>query len=450
MLKFNPAAQNSPNLQNWPITSKVNGKGRLEVGGCDLVDLAREFGTPLYVVDEATFRTTAQKYTSSFKAHYGNAGVLYASKALNNMALCRMADQEGLYLDTVSGGELYTALQAKFPAERIFFHGNNKTVPELELAVSSQIGYIVVDNFDELELLREVCKRLNKRATIMMRVTPGISAHTHEFIQTGQEDSKFGFDIKEQILEAVKIVLSDSNLTLAGLHAHIGSQIFDLNAFGAEVEVMIHLYDILRKQFNITLKELDLGGGLGIQYTQSDDPPTIESYAEALASAVKAKCKEFNYPEPRIYCEPGRSMIATAGVTLYSIGSSKTVPGVRKYVAIDGGMTDNPRPITYGAVYEAVLANKANVEPQDQVTVAGRCCESGDILIRNIALANPQRGDILAVAATGAYNYAMSSNYNRVGRPAMVLAKDGKGKLILKRESYEDLIRNDLLPDDLK
>lgn len=449
MIKLNPKASESPNIQNWPVTTLVK-ENDLHIGGCSVAELAKEFGTPLYVIDEQTFRTIAKTYNNSFKKHYGdNFGVLYASKALNNMALCKMSDQEGLYLDTVSGGELFTALKSGFPAEKIFFHGNNKSVAELTEALDANIGHIVVDNFDELGLLIKIAKEKNKKANIMMRVTPGISAHTHDFIKTGQEDSKFGFDIKKQIFDAIEIVKDSGVINLLGLHAHIGSQIFDLHSFEAEANIMLELYQAIRTKYDIELHELDLGGGLGIQYTQSDTPPMIEEYAKVIANAVKKASESLNLPLPKIFCEPGRSMIATAGVTVYTVGSKKHVPNGRTYAAIDGGMADNARPITYGAVYEATIANKAATVHDTHYTIAGKCCESGDILIHEIALPPLEADDILAVAATGAYNYSMASNYNRLGKPAMVLVNNGKARLIMKREDYNDIIRNDLIPADL-
>lgn len=449
MIKLNPNAASSPNIQNWPITTQVKGD-ELYIGGCSVSALAKEFGTPLYVIDEDTFRTIAKTYNNSFKAHYGdNFGVLYASKALNNMALCKMAHQEGLYLDTVSGGELFTALKAGFPAEKIFFHGNNKSIQELTEALEANIGHIVVDNFDELSLLIKIAKEKNKKANIMMRVTPGISAHTHDFIKTGQEDSKFGFDIKKQIFDAIEIAKESGAINLLGLHAHIGSQIFDLHSFEAEANIMLELYQAIRTKYDIELHELDLGGGLGIQYTQSDTPPMIEEYAKVMSNAVKKASESLNLPLPKIFCEPGRSMIATAGVTVYTIGSKKQVPNGRTYVAIDGGMADNARPITYGAVYEAAVANKAAEVPDTHYTIAGKCCESGDILIQEIELPPVEAGDILAVCATGAYNYSMASNYNRLGKPAMILVRNCKARLIMKREDYSDIVRNDLIPADM-
>jgi len=429
---------------NQPLTSKINEKGHLEVGGCDLVDLAAEFGTPLYILDETTIRGRCREYKTAFKSRYDNSLVIYACKALCNTAVVKIMNDEGLGLDVSSGGELYTARKANCEIKNIFFHGNNKTKKELKEAVEAGIGRIVVDNLDELKNLDAITRELNKKADILFRVNPGIEAHTHEFIQTGKIDSKFGL-AKEKIVEAVKFANKTKFLNFMGLHAHIGSQILDIKPFKAEVETLCVLAGQILKETGTRIEELNLGGGLGIDYSGSEIVPGINDLAEEIVLTLKQKSKEFDLGEPKLILEPGRSIVGSAGVTIYTVGSVKEIPGVRTYVAVDGGMADNPRPILYDAKYDALLANKARAPKAQNVTVAGRFCESGDKLIQDIDLPKVEVGDILAVFCTGAYNYSMASNYNRVGRPAIVLIKDGAPTLILKRESYEDLILNDVV-----
>ncbi len=428
-------------------TQRINEEGHLEIGGCDTVDLAQTFGTPLYIMDEAHIREICREYYQAFVEGLGNCQVIYASKAFSTVAMCKIVEEEGLGLDIVSGGEFYTALQADFPADRIYFHGNNKSVQELEMALNHGIGRIVVDNFHELELLNDIAKSMNRKADIMLRVSPGVEAHTHEYIQTGQIDSKFGFTIPNRTADkAIDKALSLSNLNVKGLHAHIGSQIFELESFAYEVKVLIDYMAYVRENFGCVLQELNLGGGFGIYYSEGDAPARISDYGKTVGHAVAAACAENAFPRPKLIVEPGRSIVGTAGTTLYSIGSTKDIPGVRKYVAIDGGMGDNPRPALYQAKYEAVLANRANEPAGEKVSITGKCCESGDMLIWDIELPVVKAGDYLAVSSTGAYNYSMSSNYNRLPRPAVVLVNDGQADIIVKRETYEDLVRNDVIP----
>ncbi|WP_041432647.1 diaminopimelate decarboxylase [Syntrophothermus lipocalidus] len=430
-------------------TMRINAQGHLEVGGIDVLDLVREFGTPLYVLDEEGFRANCRAFRDAF-AKYGHSLVIYASKTLSCLAACIIVEEEGLGLDVVSGGELYTALRASFPPERIFFHGNNKTLDELVMAVESRVGRVVVDNFYEIELLENVCERLGRTQNILLRITPGVEAHTHEYIKTGQIDSKFGFTLANgDALKAVDTVCRTKNLRLMGLHCHIGSQIFEMDAYAHATEIMVDLLAEIKNRFGLELEELNMGGGFGIYYHSGDEPRQPEEWAKAVMSTLRSKTEANALRMPKVIVEPGRAIAGPAGITLYTLGSYKEIPGVRKYVAVDGGMTDNPRPALYGSKYEAVIANRADREPDELVSVAGRCCESGDMLIWDIKLSHPQPGDILAVFATGAYNYSMSSNYNRVGRPAMVLVRDGQADLIVKRESYEDLIRNDVIPERL-
>lgn len=428
-------------------TMAINELGHLTIGGCDTVTLAQQYGTPLYVLDEEAVRKMARSYVSAFQEHLPVSEIIYAGKALMTIAVCRIMAEEGLSLDVVSGGELYTALAADFPPERIYFHGNNKSRNELQLAVEHEVGCIVVDNFYELEMLQELAASAQQTVDILLRITPGVEAHTHSYIQTGQLDSKFGFGLASgQALAAVQRAAELSNLQLRGVHCHIGSQIFDLTCFEVAVGLMIRFMTDVREKLGMTLKELDLGGGLGIRYKTTDRPPHPEEYARIIGAAVKRHCQTNDFPIPKVMVEPGRSIVGEAGTTLYTIGSIKDIPQIRRYVAIDGGMGDNPRVALYQAEYEGIIANKANVMSQETVTIAGKCCESGDMLIRDIKLPPVEPGDILAVFSTGAYNYSMASNYNRLPRPAMITVYQGESEIIVKRESYADLIRNDRLP----
>lgn len=430
---------------------KINARGHLEIGGCDAVELAWEFGTPLYVLDETCVRKKCREYVDSLKRKGQKAEVVYAAKALINLAVCRIIAGEGLGLDVVSGGELYTALKAGFPPARIYFHGNNKSKAELTFALQAEVGRTVVDNFYELLLLGELANRFQKKVAILLRVAPGIEAHTHAYIQTGQEDSKFGFDlVSGQAKEAVKICLTHPSLELKGLHCHVGSQISSLEPFQKAAAVMLALLAEIKKEFNVVLPEVDLGGGLGIAYTAADNPPSIDAYVAAVTATVQENARKYSLPVPKIILEPGRSIVGEAGTTLYTVGSIKEIPEVRKYVAVDGGMADNIRPALYGARYEGILANKANATPTEVVSIAGKCCESGDLLISDLPLPPPEPGDILAIFCTGAYGYTMASNYNRLGRPAMVLVREGKAELIVSRETYADLLAHDLIPPQLQ
>lgn len=424
----------------------INENGHLTVGGYDTVALAEEFGTPLYVMNEDKIRANCRAFMESFGRYNGGMGkVTYASKALNCKAMCRIAAEEGLCLDVVSGGELYTALQAGFPAERIYFHGNNKTPEEIRFALESRIGCFIVDNLEELKTLQLFSAEMGKTAVISLRVKPGIDAHTHEFIRTGQIDSKFGFALETgEALDAAKRASGYPNLALKGLHCHIGSQIFETDPFVLAAERMAALMAEVHQETGIAIEELNLGGGFGIKYIEQDRPLPPDYYMELVADAINHVCTHNNLPMPRLVVEPGRAIVGNAGITLYTVGNVKEIPGIRTYVAIDGGMGDNPRYALYKADYTAVVANKAS-EPADQtVTIAGKCCESGDLIQENTALQKAEPGDLLAVFSTGAYNYSMASNYNRIPRPALVMVKEGKPYLAVRRESYEDLVRNDL------
>ncbi|PJN62120.1 Diaminopimelate decarboxylase [Paenibacillus sp. GM1FR] len=428
-------------------TSKINAQGHLEIGGVDTTDLKEQFGTPLYVVDEQLVRERCREYMEAFRASGLGFQVAYASKAFCVMAMCALAAEEGLSLDVVSDGELFTALQAGFPAERIHFHGNNKTLEEIEMALDAEIGCFVVDNFNELHLLQAVAADKNRKVNILLRVTPGVEAHTHEYISTGQTDSKFGFDIGNgTAFEAIDLASKQSNLVLLGVHSHIGSQIFEVEGFQMAVQRVAEFAASVYERLNVAFKVVNLGGGFGIRYIDGDTPLEVAQYVKAITDAVKNHFAQIGYAVPEIWVEPGRSIVGEAGTTLYTVGTSKDIPGVRKYVAVDGGMTDNPRPALYESKYEAVLANRANEAAQETVSVAGKCCESGDMLIWDLDLPKVESGDLLAVACTGAYNYSMASNYNRIRRPAVVFVKDGQGDVVVRRETYQDIIQNDLVP----
>lgn len=427
---------------------KVNAAGHLEIGGCDATELLKEFSSPLYVMDETLIRQNCRNYVGSFRSVYPETEVIYASKVFSTRAICQLMQEEDMGLDVVSGGELYTALSVNFPVERIYFHGNNKSAEELKMAIEAGVHRIIADSFYELELLNSIAAGLGKRADILLRLSPGIDAHTHHYIKTGTIDSKFGFCIANgQAMEAVLAAENYPSLELWGVHCHIGSQIFDLESYAEAARTMMAFVRDMTIKTGKPVRELNLGGGLGIYYSEGDDPQQVQLYAACVADTVKACAAEFGLVQPKIIVEPGRSIVGEAGITLYTIGAIKDIPGVRKYVAVDGGMTDNPRPALYQAKYEAALANRMNDAAVEKVSIAGKCCESGDMLIWDIELPVARSGDILAVSSTGAYNYSMSSNYNRNIKPAVVFVTDGKAKLVVRRETYEDLLRNDVLPE---
>lgn len=439
----------TPNQNICPITTKINEKGNLSIGGCDLVELSEIYGTPLYVYDEATIRQICKDYRDAFSS-YKKVNMMFASKSFMTTAIAKLIHSEGFNFDLVSGGEIYTVKNAGIDLSKSLFNGNNKSIDEIKMALELNIGHFSVDNFLELSMLDIIAKSLNKTVDILLRITPGIECHTHEYIQTGHLDSKFGFDLT-QVDEAVELIIDEyKNLNLKGLHAHIGSQIFETQVYYDEVSVILKELSRLNNKYSLNLNEINLGGGLGTTYTEADCPPSIYKIAEVLLSSIKDNCKKYNLEEPTIYIEPGRSIVATAGVTLYTVGSSKQVPQGRKYFAVDGGMADNPRPIMYQAKYSAQVANKPKNNITETVTIAGRFCESGDILIKDIDLPQLEEGDILCIYNTGAYGYSMSSNYNRVLKPAIVLVADGKSDLIVQRENYEHLVSLDILPERLK
>ncbi|UKS30657.1 diaminopimelate decarboxylase [Paenibacillus sp. HWE-109] len=432
-------------------TSKINDQGHLEIGGVDATRLVADYGTPLYVFDEALIRQRCREFVEAFQASGLKFQVAYASKAFCVMAMCRIVEEEGMSLDVVSDGELYTALQAGFPAERIHFHGNNKTMDEIEMAIDAKIGCFVVDNFIELQLLNAIAGDKRQKVKVLLRITPGVEAHTHEYISTGQTDSKFGFDLGNgSAFEAIKEAASLSNLDLLGIHSHIGSQIFEVEGFRMAAEKMAAFAVHVRQETGVTFKVINLGGGFGIRYVDGHTPLPVAVYVEAITDAIKQNFGSNEYPLPEIWVEPGRSIVGDAGTTLYTVGTTKDIPGVRKYVAVDGGMTDNPRPALYESEYEAMLANRANEQAEEVVSIAGKCCESGDMLIWDLNLPKVKAGDVLAVSCTGAYNYAMASNYNRIRRPGVVFVKEGQSDIVVKRESFDNIISNDIIPARMK
>ena len=432
-----------------PITTLTNNKGNLEIGGCDVVELAEKYSTPLYVIDEKTLRSICQDYKKAFEK-YPKTNMMYASKALCTSAIATILADEGFGFDTVSGGEIYTVYKTGANMSKVLFNGNNKSYDELTLALEVKVGRISVDNFFELALLNEIAQSKGIIANALLRITPGIECHTHEYIQTGHLDSKFGFDLT-QIDEAIELVQNEyKNIKIHGLHAHIGSQIFETSIFPDEIEIMAKEISRINEKFNLELHEINIGGGLGVKYTDADVPPSTYEIAELIINKLYEVSEKYNIEPPTLFIEPGRSIISTSGVTLYTIGSSKQVPQGTKYVAIDGGMADNPRPSMYQAEYCAEIANKKETDEVETVTIAGRFCESGDILIKNIKLPKLEEGDILCVYNTGAYNYSMASNYNRVQRPAMVLVNNSQSDIIINRETLDDLVSHDLIPDRLK
>jgi len=442
----------SPNQQLFPLTATVNSQNHLEIGGCDVVELVARFGSPLYILDEITLRTACRQYREGFKRYYpGESQVLYASKAWNCLGVCAIAASEGLGIDVVSGGEIYTALHAGVNPEKIYFHGNNKSRDELQFAIENNCA-IVADNWLDLSTLVDILSTGsgNGQGTpirVMLRFTPGIECHTHEYIRTGHLDSKFGFD-PNQLDDVFTFLSQQPSLTCIGLHAHIGSQIFELQPHGDLTGVIVDTF-AKATSYGLPVSELNIGGGLGICYTEADDPPSIEAWVKVICEGVVKACEEREMPFPKLLCEPGRSLIGSSCVTAYTVGSKKEIPEIRTYLSVDGGMSDNPRPITYQSVYRIVAANKMSEPVTENVTIAGKHCESGDILIKDAVLPVCHPGDILVVMATGAYNYSMASNYNRVPRPAAVVVRDGEANVIVQRETYQDLIRQDCLPERL-
>jgi len=428
----------------FPQTAEINSQNHLLLGGCDSVELAREFGTPLYVFDEATLREKCAQYREAFAQRYSDTMIIYACKAFISKALALIFMEEGLGLDVVSGGELAIAKSVSFPMEKVYFNGNNKSRQELELALEWGVGRIVVDNFNELGLLDEVARAAGVSQEVLLRLSPGVDPHTHAYVTTGAVDSKFGFTLA-QAEEAVSKAMSASSLKPTGLHFHIGSQIFELEPYREAIGIVLRFAAEMRNKHGFRLEEFNVGGGLAITHTLDSPAPSIADFAHVIASTVLDGSKELTLEPPRLIVEPGRSIVGQAGVALYTVGTIKEIPGVRKYVSVDGGIGDNIRPALYGAKYEAVVANKADEAELERVTIAGKFCESGDILIRDIDLPAVGPGDIIAVPCCGAYSLAMASNYNAALKPAIVLVKEGKVRLIRRRESYQDLMSQDVV-----
>jgi diaminopimelate decarboxylase len=425
-----------------PLTAKIAQNGHLNIGGCDVVDLAERFGTPLFVFDEETIRSRCRAYMSAFQKLGLDFEVIYAAKAFMSIAIIKIIAEEGLGLDVMSGGEIFTALKAGFPPARMYFHGNNKSLDEIELALGIGVGHIVIDSFQELDLVDKAAEDLGKKPEVLLRLTPGIMPSTHAYIQTGQQDSKFGFGIEGgSAREATARALKKKNISLAGYHAHIGSQIFAMHSYDKAVEVLMDFIKEVKDGLGYEVQQLDTGGGLGIKYLAHHEPSTIDAYAKTIVQGVADGAAKHGLKIPKIMVEPGRSIVGNAGVTLYKIGTIKEIPGIRTYVSVDGGMSDNLRPMLYKAVYDAIIANKADAPASAKVTVAGKHCESGDILIEEAVIPAPEVGDILVTPATGAYGYVMANNYNRLPKPAVVMVKDGNARTIIRRETYEDLVR---------
>lgn len=414
-------------------------------GGCDTVELVKKYGTPLYVIDEEYILDRLNEIKKDFLEVYDNVMAVYASKAFLTKEMARIIKREGLGIDVVSGGELYTAKEIDFPMEKVVFHGNNKTFDELDMAVKNGVGRIVVDSLGEIDLIEEIAQRYSKIVNILFRVTPEVEAHTHKYIQTGQIDSKFGIPIKENLIKkAVKKALNLKHIGPLGLHFHIGSQIHVNDGYILAVKRIVKIIKELKDELGFEAKELNVGGGYGIHYAGEEERKPLRYFTDAIMASIQSECKRLGLKVPLVIIEPGRWIVGEAGITLYRIGSIKNIPGIRTYVSVDGGMTDNPRPSLYNAKYEGVVANKIGEELTDVVTVAGKCCESGDILMWDLKVPKIETGDILAVLSTGAYNYSMASNYNKIPKPAVVMVNKGKDRLIVKRETYDDLLRNEL------
>ena len=436
----------SPNKNIVPISTSIGSDGKLSIGGCSIEELVKKYDSPLYILDETTLRNSCRAYKNALEEYYpGKSLPIYASKANSSIFMSNLVSSEGLGLDAVSEGELITALKGGVPNEKIVFHGNNKSDKEIEFAVRNNIN-VIVDNDYDFERLDALSNSLNRDLEIMIRFTPGIECHTHEYIKTGSFDSKFGFGI--EYLNTLFAKISNTNhLKLKGLHAHIGSQIFELQPHNDLGEIMINVI-LEAKKFGHDIEKLNVGGGLGIKYTENDDPPSIQEWVKTISTSVVNACKKHNLDLPILMCEPGRSIVSTAGITIYKIGAFKDIPGIRTYLSVDGGMSDNPRPITYQSNYSACLvSNPLNINSKNKYTIAGKHCESGDVLFKEIELADCKTGDLICVFGTGAYNNSMSSNYNRIPRPAALIVCEGEAEIIQKRESPFDLLKYDVLPD---
>ncbi len=431
-------------LSLFPSTAKVNSQSHLVIGGCDTIELAAEFGTPLYVFDEFSLRSKCTEFKEEFGQRYRNTTVFYAGKAFINKALAIILKDEGLGLDVVSAGELGIAQSVGFPLDKVYFHGNNKSAEEIRLALEGQVGCLVVDNFHELTMLGKIAREMNAQTNILLRLSPGIDPHTHQYITTGIVDTKFGFQLASGE-EAVAQAMRAPNLNLVGLHFHLGSLIFDTKPYQRAIELILSLAAKMKLKYSFELRELNIGGGFAIQYALDSPAPPVSAYAEAIASKIISQCQELELPLPRLTVEPGRAIAGPSGLALYRVGVVKDIPGIRCYVSVDGGMADNIRPALYGAKYEAVVANKTLEAEAKIVTIAGKFCESGDILVKDISLPPVSAGDIIAIPDCGAYCLPMASNYNASFKPAIVMVRDGKARLIRRRETVDDLTRCDLV-----
>ncbi len=433
-------------MEHWE-NPDIDKNGHLRLGGCDAAELARQFGTPLYVMEEDVIRGVCREYMKAISGYRGGAKVLYAGKAFMTTAMCALISSEGLGLDVVSSGEIRTAMNAGFDLKKAYLHGNNKTPEDLKLALEAGVGRVVIDSFAEIKLLSKIAEDHGKVQDVSVRIKPGIEAHTHKYIKTGQLDSKFGFGAADgQGMEAIKEILAEPSLNLIGIHCHIGSQIFEIQPYRDAVKVMLMFLKSVKQETGFSLTEINLGGGYGVHYLKSDKPFRPEEYVKAMIEETESVCERENIPLPVFAIEPGRSIVGEAGTTLYTVGDIKHIPNIRTYVSVDGGMADNPRPALYQAKYTCALAGKMNLPDSTIVSIAGRTCESGDMLIWDAALPEAEAGDILAVFTTGAYHYSMASNYNMLPHPAVVLVRNGKAELMVARQSYEDLIRNDKVP----
>lgn len=422
--------------------------GILEIGGIKVTELAEKYGTPLYIMDQSLIEENIIKYKNNFKSSKFDTSIVYASKAFLSKAICQLVEKYDIEIDAVSGGELYTIKTSGLPMKKVHMHGNNKTDEELEMCLDYEIGSIIIDNEEEIERLSRICKEKNKKIKVMMRINIGIDAHTHEYIKTSKHSSKFGESIfDERITEIVGKIVKDENMEFLGFHCHIGSQIFDTKAFHEGIESMVKETKKISEVLGIYIPEINLGGGFGVYYTDKDTAIDVEQFMKSMIEHLERSLEAEKMKLKKVSIEPGRSIVANAGSTLYTVGGKKTTYGGVKYIFIDGGMTDNIRPALYQAEYEAVVANKINEPAEDVVTIAGKCCESGDLIIKNGKLAKAETGDLILVATTGAYGYSMSNNYNKAPKPAVVFVKDGKSALSIKRESLEDLVRNDVLID---
>lgn len=418
--------------------------------GCNTVELAKKYGTPLYVMSETAIVEKCREIKDSFLDKYERTRAAYAAKAFLTLSMCKIIEREGLCMDIVSGGELYTAIKAQFPAERIEFNGNNKSIEEIELAVDYNIGRIIVDGLDELSIIEEVCKEKGKKINILYRVTPGVKSDSHDYIVTGKKDSKFGIPLDEEVIyPAIESAINSEYVNFMGFHFHVGSQLHNNESHLQALDIVLNLVKQTKEKYNYVTPELNIGGGFGIRYTNADDRKPYAYFLDPMMKRIEEFSNEVGITRPEVVIEPGRSIVGEAGITLYTIGTIKDIKGIRKYVSVDGGMTDNIRPSLYQAVYEAIVANKAEEPKTDLVTISGKCCESGDVLIRDIKIAKPERGDIFAVFSTGAYGYSMASNYNKNPLLATVLVKDGKSEIIVKRQTYDHMIENEVIPESL-